>query len=183
MKEIDLILSLGSNLGDKKTNLNNAKNLLTKHFDLVEESPIATSKAVDYIQQPDFYNQVLHFKAQSELITPNKTLKLCQAIENDMGRKRLIKKGPRIIDIDILFYSNLTLNQKYLTIPHAELFKRSFIVNPLKKLKIFQKLQTDFHFPPLPDNSCQFIGRQARWMRTVECDAGPRHLKMIRRRQ
>ena len=155
--ETNLIISLGTNLGDKKENLKLAKDLLSKSFSLVDASPIASSKAVDYIEQPDFYNQILHFKINTHEFSPEACLVVCLNIENALGRVRNTPKGPRIIDIDILFYGFHKISSPNLKIPHAEMFKRSFIIEPLKKLKIFNCYNNKFSFPSHFNNSCRIL--------------------------
>jgi len=147
-----LILSTGSNLGDKAEFLNLAKNKLEEKFQLVEESRIYESAAVDYLNQPDFLNQVLHF--QTELTSPEEVLSLTMGIEKTLGRKRDIDKGPRTVDIDILFWNQETISLPHLEVPHPRLFSRSFIVQPLFELKVSEKLKESFNFPDKFDNTC-----------------------------
>jgi 2-amino-4-hydroxy-6-hydroxymethyldihydropteridine diphosphokinase len=142
---MSLIISLGSNLGDKLQNINNAKVELQKTFDLVEESSVFTSEAVDYLDQPSFFNQVLRFKLPD--LTPMEALLTALEIERSLGRIRDIPKGPRTIDIDILFWGLETINFPNLVIPHPRLFERSFIVLPLKELDYINTLQQKFTFP------------------------------------
>lgn len=147
-----LILSTGSNIGDRVNYLNQAKFLLSKSFNFVEESSIYESPAVDYLNQPDFLNQVLSFQLPE--LTPEQTLNEVLNIELLLGRERLIDKGPRTIDIDILFWDNLKIESKNLMIPHPRLFERSFIVEPLQELSYFSQLQKSFSFSEVFDNSC-----------------------------
>ncbi len=145
---MSLFIGLGSNLQNKTQNLVEAKEQLLKHFDLIAESRIYTSKAQDYTNQPDFFNQVIEFKSPSH--SPHQILDILISIERDMGRIRNIPKGPRIIDLDILFLDNLTLNDQKLEIPHPRSFKRSFVLKPLSELPGFKDLcnfySFDFHF-------------------------------------
>lgn len=150
---IDLILSTGTNLGDRRSYLNLAKEDLSQNFSLIEESPIFESPAVDYEQQPDFLNQVLHFEVPEEL-SAIEVLKITASLEQKHGRKRDIDKGPRTLDIDILFYGLETINTSELQIPHPRQFHRSFIVSPLRSLKIYQQLASVYDFPEKFDNRC-----------------------------
>ena len=150
---MSLVISLGSNLGNKKANLKYAIHLLKTHFEFISQSRIYTSPAVDYLDQPDFYNQVSQFTNPS--MSPKKVLKICQEIENKMGRKRDIPKGPRIIDIDILYCDGYTSSDHFLTIPHPQIMHRSFVVLPLKELPAFAELQKKFHYPTHFPNAAQ----------------------------
>jgi 2-amino-4-hydroxy-6-hydroxymethyldihydropteridine diphosphokinase len=142
---MSLIISLGSNLGDKRLNIQLAKEELKKVFKLKQESSLYTSLAVDYLDQPSFYNQVLEFEIPK--IKPREALLTALEIEKHLGRKRDIPKGPRLIDIDILFWGLETFNFPDLEIPHPRLFQRSFIVLPLKELDYINTLQQKFSFP------------------------------------
>lgn len=142
---MSLILSLGTNLGDKLENLEKAKKELQKSFQLIQESSIYSSKAVDYEDQPDFLNQVLNFQLPDQ--NPEQVLHKALEIEKLLGRRRDIPKGPRTVDIDILFWGLETINKPNLVVPHERLFERSFIVLPLKELDIFNTLQQKFSFP------------------------------------
>ena len=146
-----LFIATGSNLGDRKQNLFEAKTILHTYFDLIDESRIYESKAVDYLNQPDFYNQVLEFKIPTK--SPNEVMQLLLEIEKEMGRNRLIPKGPRLIDLDILFWGNTTIQLETLTIPHPRLFERSFVILPLSELSGFTELKKHFVFNFELDNS------------------------------
>ena len=133
---MSLIIATGTNLGDKLNNLHKALHFLQKHFILIKKSQIYCSEAVDYLDQPDFFNQVLEFEIPSQL-SPLEILKICSQIEKEMGRKRDIPKGPRVIDIDILFFQLESFHSQNLQIPHPRLFERSFVVRPLIELSFF----------------------------------------------
>ena len=140
-----LIISLGSNLGNKAQNLSLAIESLSKRYTLIAASRIFDSLAVDYLNQPSFYNQVLEFETPNE--TPEEIMANLLKIESDLGRKRDIPKGPRIIDIDILFIDLLKINSKTLEVPHPRLFERPFCTIPLKELPFFTILNDNHHFP------------------------------------
>lgn len=137
-------VATGTNVGDRKLNLQTAKDLLASEFHLVAESRIYESPAVDYLNQPDFYNQVLEFSLPA--ISPQEVMKRLLQIELEMGRNRIVPKGPRIIDLDILFWSDSKIQTESLTIPHPRLFERSFVVFPLSELPGFKELQKHFEF-------------------------------------
>lgn len=144
-------VATGTNLGDRSLNLKQASLILQKHFELIAESRIYESPAVDYLNQPDFYNQVLEFKLPT--MSPEEVMELLLKIEKDMGRNRLIPKGPRLIDLDILFWGNEKIQSKNLIIPHPRLFERSFVVLPLSELPGFKELTKSFEFKFQFENS------------------------------
>ncbi|MFA6237151.1 MAG: 2-amino-4-hydroxy-6-hydroxymethyldihydropteridine diphosphokinase [Bacteriovorax sp.] len=143
-------IATGSNIGNRENNLILAKERLCGHFEIIAESKIYESPAVDYLNQPDFYNQVLEFKLPA--ITPEKTMSLLLNIESEMGRNRLIPKGPRLIDLDILFWGTDRYDSEILHIPHPRLFERSFVVLPLSELPGFKILSENFKFSFQFDN-------------------------------
>lgn len=144
-------IATGTNLGDRAHNLNVATLHLQKYFELIAESRIYESPAVDYLNQPDFYNQVLEFKLPQK--NPAEVMSLLLEMEKEMGRNRLIPKGPRLIDLDILFWGNEKIESEILTIPHPRLFERSFVVLPLSELPGFSELKKNFEFKFHFDNS------------------------------
>ena len=148
---MSLIISTGSNLGDRIKHLESAKAELSTYFALKEESRIYESPAVDYTAQPDFLNQVLSFEIPH--IQKSEVIRTVLSIEKSLGRVRDIDKGPRTVDIDILFWNAEEYDSVDLIIPHPRLFQRSFIVLPLKELSYFEYLSTKFKFPEEFDNS------------------------------
>ncbi|MBY0413824.1 MAG: 2-amino-4-hydroxy-6-hydroxymethyldihydropteridine diphosphokinase [Bdellovibrionales bacterium] len=141
---MSLFIATGSNLGERRAFLIEAKNLLSKKLTFIAESRIYESPAVDYLNQPDFYNQVLEFKIPND--SPESIMKFLLETEKMMGRNRLIPKGPRVIDLDIIFWDDLKISTPILTLPHPSLFERSFVVLPLSELPGFKNLQKKFMF-------------------------------------
>jgi len=150
---MSLFIATGSNLGDRRKNLIEAKNILNNHFQFIAESRIYESPAVDYENQPDFYNQVLEFTVPNS--TPQEVMQLLLKIEADMGRQRTVAKGPRLIDLDILFWNEIEIETPQLTLPHPRLFERSFVVLPLSELPGFADLKKYFQFPAKFTNSAR----------------------------
>lgn len=150
-----IVIATGTNLGDRLHNLKLGLEELKKHFELLEASRIYESSAVDYTDQPDFYNQVLVFKTPGS--SPEKTMELLLSIEKNLGRNRDIPKGPRIIDIDLLFYDFEKRNSNLLELPHPRLFERSFVVLPLKELEYFKTLEKQFVFKSYFENTANPI--------------------------
>jgi len=142
---MSLIIATGSNLDHPIQNLSEAKSTLKKEFKLLFESKIYLSKAVDYENQPDFYNQVLEFEIPEK--SPQEVMKRLLEIEAFMGRKRDISRGPRTIDLDILFWGNLSIQTYDLIVPHPRWMERSFVVKPLSELPFFQTIKKCFTIP------------------------------------
>jgi 2-amino-4-hydroxy-6-hydroxymethyldihydropteridine diphosphokinase len=125
-------LSLGSNLGKPQENLRVAiERLKSAGIDALRVSSFYRTEPVEYRQQPWFVNCVV--EAATEKM-PMQLLKATQALEREMGRKRVAPKGPRIIDIDILLYGNVIMRTETLTIPHPALSGRRFVLVPLREL-------------------------------------------------
>lgn len=126
-------LSLGSNMGDKKANLlsaiENIKNL--ENTKVTSQSIILETEPFGYKDQDMFLNACIEIKT---LFTPKELLQKLLEIENIMGRKRIIKWGPRIIDLDILFYDDLVVGEKDLAIPHPWICERMFVLEPLSEI-------------------------------------------------
>ena len=150
-----MFIATGSNVGDRRENLARAKNILIERYVLIGESRIYESPAVDYLNQPDFYNQVLEFSLPT--LSPETVMSSLLEIEIKMGRLRHIPKGPRIIDLDILFFGDIHLISEHLQLPHPRLFERSFVVLPLSELPGFKQLQQKYLFRFEFTNSAQAL--------------------------
>lgn len=125
-------LSLGSNLGDKEKNITDALALLQKHgVEILKISSLYETQPVDFPSQPWFYNQLVKIRTKAQ---PEALLKLARKIEQKMGRKRRVKKGPRIIDIDIVLAEGYVIHKKELKIPHPRMEKRNFVLLPLVEI-------------------------------------------------
>lgn len=123
-------LSIGSNLGDKKENLDKAIALL-KEDECTRVSKVSEyieTKPVGFVEQEDFLNAALELKT---LRTPYELLELIQKIENELKRERIVHWGPRTIDLDILFYNDEIVMEPDLMIPHPEIQNRLFVLDPL----------------------------------------------------
>ncbi|MCB9093193.1 MAG: 2-amino-4-hydroxy-6-hydroxymethyldihydropteridine diphosphokinase [Halobacteriovoraceae bacterium] len=138
---MSLIIATGSNLKDKRLNLLQARKYLLEKFEIIAESRVYQSEAVDFIDQPSFYNQVFEFKIPS--LTPMEVLKACLQIENKLGRIREQDKGPRIIDIDLIFWGHEKIKNKELELPHPRCGQRSFVIRPLSELPFFNTLSLE----------------------------------------
>ena len=137
------MLLMGTNLGDLETNLTNALNELeNKEIKVLKKSRIYRTKPWGRIDQPDFLNMGLEVRCDHE---PLDLIRLLKQIEAKVGRKPGgIRWGPRIIDIDIIFYGTQIVKTRDLTIPHASFFERPFAI------EILAEIAPDF-VPPCSD--------------------------------
>jgi 2-amino-4-hydroxy-6-hydroxymethyldihydropteridine diphosphokinase len=124
-------LSLGSNLGNRLNNLRKAITLLPPGVNIVQQSSIYETEPWGYTDQPAFLNQIL--KAETDL-EPSDLLALLKSIETSMGRHETFRFGPRLIDLDILFYDDYVMETPQLTIPHPRIAERAFILVPLAEI-------------------------------------------------
>jgi len=132
--ERDLLLSLGSNIEPCKDYLKKAVNLLNKKFKLKSLSSLYLTEPQDDKNQNYFYNLAALYNTGYK--DPFKILKIIKKIESKIGRKKDINrpKGPRIIDIDIIFFQDIIINTDSLIIPHKRLFFRKFVLLPIIEL-------------------------------------------------
>ena len=146
-------IGLGSNMGDRVAYLEAARRMLAEHagVDLSKASSLYETEPVGYTDQDWFLNQVVEVATG---LDPWKLLRVLQGIEQDLGRQRLIRWGPRVIDLDILLYGDAVVSgPKYamrwswrpvprliwvsgpeLTVPHPRLYERSFVLAPLAEI-------------------------------------------------
>jgi 2-amino-4-hydroxy-6-hydroxymethyldihydropteridine diphosphokinase len=126
-----IYLSLGSNLGDRLVNLRTAISLLPPNVKPLTQSSVYETEPWGFTDQPDFLNLVI--KANTGL-DPHSLFKYIKGIEVSMGRQETVRFGPRMIDLDILFYDDLILDLPELTIPHPRLTERAFVLIPLAEI-------------------------------------------------
>ena len=130
-----IILSFGSNLGDREKNITNAINMLKDMgvitsivtSDIVESPALLLDNSPDEWDK-DFYNLVLSAKTS---LDPIGFFRVIKRVESEFGRKNSPKWSPRIIDIDILFYDDIVLDSTICTIPHKFALDRDFVMKPL----------------------------------------------------
>ncbi len=123
-----IYVALGSNLGDRLANLRAAIVSLAAELRVTNESTIYETPPWGYIDQPAFLNMVI--EAETSL-NPRALLVYLKKREDELGRVKNFRNGPRQIDLDILFYDNLILDEENLTIPHPRLYERAFVLVPL----------------------------------------------------
>lgn len=125
-------LSLGSNLGEREQLLQDAIELLeSPEFQVTRVSSVYETDPLDRLHQPKFLNLVL--EAESALF-PLPLLAHVQKVENSLGRKRTVPKGPRTMDIDIVFFGAAAIDTPRLVIPHPRAHQRRFVLEPLAEL-------------------------------------------------
>ncbi len=122
-----IYLALGSNLGDREKNLAAARDRLRP----LRASSIYETEPRDLINQPWFLNQVI--EAETDL-DPAELLAHIKQIEHDLGRQPTMPKGPRVIDIDILFFGGAIVHSTDLEIPHPRIAERRFVLDPLAEI-------------------------------------------------
>ncbi|MGC1905726.1 MAG: 2-amino-4-hydroxy-6-hydroxymethyldihydropteridine diphosphokinase [Candidatus Acidiferrum sp.] len=127
-----VFLSLGSNVGDRLANLRTAIGALPgTGFTVRHMSSTYETEPVDYLQQDWFLNCVVEGESELSAI---ELLRALRGIEMQMGSKKLIAKGPRLIDIDILLYGTETIETAELQVPHPRMTQRKFVLVPLAEI-------------------------------------------------
>ena len=138
MKNLNSIyLSLGSNIGDRADNLTKAIVKLSKKMKIVKSSSIYETEPLLFENQNSFLNMILEVDYKG---SPDQLLESIKIIENDMGRESTFRYGPRLIDIDIIFFNNYEVIQDNLTIPHYDWKNRLFVIEPL-----YEVLELELH--------------------------------------
>jgi len=126
----EVILALGSNLGDRAGQIQEALDrLASSELKCEAISSCYESKAVGLKDQPDFVNVAGKFTCQK--CSPFEVLRLISSIESEMGRVRTVEKGPRMIDIDLIFFGRSMIATNTLTVPHAAYSARRFVLEPM----------------------------------------------------
>jgi 2-amino-4-hydroxy-6-hydroxymethyldihydropteridine diphosphokinase len=127
-------LGLGSNVGDRLANLRAARKSLGRHgVEVVASSSVyETAPQGEVTDQPDFLNACVEIRTELE---PEALLDLCKRVERELGREAGgPRHGPRPIDVDLLLLGDLTYSSERLTLPHAEVASRRFVLEPLLEL-------------------------------------------------
>ena len=126
-------ISIGTNTGSREDNLRAAVEAvsLLPGTDIIKVSSVYETEPVGYSAQPDFLNICIIVDTE---LSPRALLGACLGIEAGMGRVRLFKNGPRIIDLDLLVYEGFESTDAELTLPHPGMFERDFVIVPLKEI-------------------------------------------------
>lgn len=126
-----IYLSLGSNLGDREIQLRDALKRLAANGRVVAVSSFYETEPVEFTGQAWFLNCVVALETTE---TPGQLMASLLHIEQQMGRQRIQKKGPRTIDIDILLFDEAIVDSPALTIPHPAMHQRRFVLEPLAEI-------------------------------------------------
>ena len=131
-------IALGSNIGDSETYLNEAVEKIGQIPTCTVEkvSSYLVTEPYGVTDQPDFLNACLKMRT---LLYPEELLKELNRIEKEAGRERIIHWGPRTLDLDILLYDDIVLEEDDLGIPHVEMHKRSFVLEPLAEIAPYKR--------------------------------------------
>ena len=124
-----VFIALGTNLGKRKANLRAAIKALPPDVTVLAESHVYETPPWGYEDQPAFLNMAV--KAETEM-EPEPLLKYLKQLEVELGREQNFRWGPRLIDLDILFYDDLVIDTPPLVIPHPRLHERAFVLVPLE---------------------------------------------------
>lgn len=125
-------IALGSNMGEGRKNLDLAIKMMNERGVSVKKvSTYIETEPYGYTEQDNFVNAVCIAETK---LSPRELLETLLKIELEMGRVRIIKWGPRIIDLDILFYEDLIIDEEDLKVPHIEIQKRSFVLEPMNEI-------------------------------------------------
>lgn len=126
-------LSLGSNMGDRFEMLKQAVRMLNEHpqVEVRSISSLYETDPVGFTDQEPFLNMVIYIHTELSAL---ELLAACQEIEQKLQRKRLIRWGPRTIDLDILLYNQDNMDTEKLTIPHPRMHERDFVLIPLSEI-------------------------------------------------
>ncbi len=123
-----VLLGLGSNLGRREDHLRRALTALTGRLEIAATSPVYETAPMHLRAQPLFLNMVARGKTE---MAADALLGWLKSLESSLGRIRAVRHGPRVIDLDILFYGQAVVATPTLTIPHPRLAERAFVLKPL----------------------------------------------------
>jgi len=128
--EVVAYIALGSNMGDRAEYLRSAIHALEQHaaIDLIAASSIYETEPVGYVDQGAFLNQVV---AVRTVMAPHALLHVMLAAEQQLGRTRELRWGPRTIDLDLLMYGDNQIETDELIVPHPRMMERAFVLFPL----------------------------------------------------
>lgn len=129
----NVYLSIGTNMGERLENLQQAVELLidNEEMEVVRISSVYETAAVGYTDQADFLNIAVHIKTT---LSSSEILTICQSVEQELGRVREFRWGPRIIDLDILLYNHENIETESLIVPHPRMYERAFVLVPLVEI-------------------------------------------------
>jgi 2-amino-4-hydroxy-6-hydroxymethyldihydropteridine diphosphokinase len=125
-------IGIGSNLGDREKNCARAIELLRgKGITITKKSSLYETEPWGIKDQPEFMNMAIAIETD---LNPHELLALLQKVEVQIGRKKSYQWGPRLIDLDILLYDNIVIDEESLKIPHPLMHERDFVLRPLREI-------------------------------------------------
>lgn len=136
---IKVYIALGSNISPRHQHLKNAVNDLSQleNVEVIASSSVYETEPVGFTDQNDFLNMVVEVNTT---LSAEQLLEKCQEIEQGLGRKRIVRWGPRTIDLDILLYNHENIETEHLIVPHPRMHERAFVLIPLIQLNDQVKL-------------------------------------------
>lgn len=126
-------IAVGSNMGDKEANIKNAMNQIndTWHTSITNQSKLIETDPLGYEDQDQFINGVFEIKT---LLTPVKLIRWLLSIEKDLKRERIVRWGPRTLDLDVIYYDDEITTLEEIVIPHPRMHERTFVLEPLNEI-------------------------------------------------
>jgi 2-amino-4-hydroxy-6-hydroxymethyldihydropteridine diphosphokinase len=143
-----VFIAIGSNMGKRIENCIRAVRAISDFAKITSLSSIYETEPVDNEDQPDFINCVVKIET---LFSPFDLLTFLQAVETVIGKRHIEKQGPRVIDLDIIFYADLLIETEVLIIPHPRAHLRRFVLVPLCEIA------SDFIHPGLEVSVCELL--------------------------
>ena len=128
-------LSIGTNIGERESNLVEAVRclILQESIDVIKISSIYETAPVGFLEQQPFLNIAVKLETSLDAAA---MLSVCQSVEQQLGRVRLIRWGPRSIDLDILLFNQENIETERLIVPHERMFERAFVLVPLSEISV-----------------------------------------------
>lgn len=130
-EKTDVFIALGTNVGDREANLNLGIDFLGRLMDVTQRSRLYQSAPMYVTDQPAFLNMAV--KGRTAL-SPEELLRGLKDLEEEIGRRPTFRNGPRVIDLDILYYGKERVDGDVLSIPHIRIAERGFVLYPLNDL-------------------------------------------------
>lgn len=135
MEQLETVyLSLGSNLGDREEYLRKGLGFLARSLQIVRVSSVYETEPWGNTKQPHFLNLVCGASVE---MSPRQLLKVAKGVEQCVGRRPTFRYGPRVLDVDVLFYGGQVVTTPELTIPHPRIPERAFVLVPLAEIASF----------------------------------------------
>ena len=124
----NVVIALGSNMGERKQNIAQAIERIAEKVSVTAQAPLFETEPVGFEDQGWFVNSAL---VGETVLLAGELLVFLQSIEKNLGKKVIRKDGPRIIDLDIIFFDDMVINKKNLEVPHPRMHERLFVLEPL----------------------------------------------------